>query len=112
MITIKKRPYLIAEAGVSHFGSFEKAKALLRAAIDSGSDAFKIQVSNTDTLFAEEAKGWKNRLKDRILSIDEIIKLSDLCDENNIDFIITPHDDYIFPYLKKLKINPGHLFRH
>ena len=104
MITIQKRPYLIAEAGVSHFGSFEKAKTLLKAAIDSESDAFKIQVFNTDRLFADDAKGWKNRLKDRILSIDEIIKLSKLCDENNIDFIITPHDDYIFPYLKDIKI--------
>ena len=104
MITIKNRPYLIAEAGVSHFGSYEKAKALLKAAIDSESDAFKIQVFNTDSLFADEAKGWKDRLKDRILSIDEIVKLSKLCDENNIDFIITPHDDYIFPYLKNIKI--------
>ena len=84
MITIKSRPYLIAEAGVSHFGSFEKAKALLKAAIDSESDAFKIQVFNTDRLFADEAKGWKNRLKNRILSIEEITKLSDLCYENNI----------------------------
>ena len=104
MITIKKKPYLIAEAGVSHFGSFEKAKTLLKAAIDSESDAFKIQVFNTDRLFADDAKGWKDRLKDRILSIDEIVNLSKLCDENNIDFIITPHDEYIFPHLKDIKI--------
>ncbi len=104
MITFNKYPYLIAEAGVAHFGSMTKAIELLNAAIDANCDAFKIQVFSADNLFANEAKGWKKRLKDRVLKVEEIIKISKLCDESNIDFIITPHDDYILPYLKNINI--------
>ena len=104
MLNITNHPYLIAEAGVSHFGSFEKALDLLKAAVNAKCDAFKIQVFNADVLFANEAKGWKDRLKDRVLKIEEIIKLSDICIENKIDFIITPHDEYILPHIKDLNI--------
>ena len=104
MIKSRKYPYLIAEAGISHFGSFQKAIDLLNASIEANCDAFKIQVFNVDKLFANEAKGWKNRLKDRVLKIHEIKKLSDICETKNIDFIITPHDEYILPFLKEFKI--------
>lgn len=104
MISFRKYPYLIAEAGVSHFGSLEKAIKLLNSSIEANCDAFKIQVFNTDLLYANNAKGWKNRLKDRTLSINEIKKLSYLCEENKIDFIITPHDEFILPYLKEINI--------
>ena len=43
-----------------------KALELLNAAIDANCDAFKIQVFSADNLFANEAKGWKKRLKDRV----------------------------------------------
>lgn len=104
MITFNKYPYLIAEAGVAHFGSMTKALELLNAAIDANCDAFKIQVFSADNLFANEAKGWKKRLKDRVLKVEEIIKISKICDESNIDFIITPHDEFILPYLKDINI--------
>ncbi len=104
MIKNQKYPYLIAEAGVAHFGSMRKALDLLKAAVEANCDAFKIQVFSADTLFANEAKGWKKRLKDRVLKIEEIIELSKLCEESKIDFIITPHDEYILPYLKDINI--------
>ena len=31
--------------------------------------------------------------------------MSEICDKNDIDFIITPHDNYIFKYLKDIKIS-------
>ena len=105
MINIKSYPYLIAEAGVSHFGSLDKAIELLDASIEANCDAFKIQVFNVDKLFANDAKGWKNRLKDRMLTIGEIKKISEICERKKIDFIITPHDDHILPFLKEIKIN-------
>ena len=104
LITIKNRPYLIAEAGVAHFGSFEKALELFKMSKDANCDAFKIQAFDADTLYANEANGWKERLRDRVLSIDEIKKLSDLCIKNKIDFIITPHDASILPYLDQIDI--------
>ncbi len=104
MITINEYPYLIAEAGVAHFGSMAKALDLLKSAVDAKCDAFKIQVFSADILFANEARGWKKRLKDRVLKIEEIIQISKLCEEANIDFIITPHDEYILPHLNDIKI--------
>lgn len=104
MINFQKYPYLIAEAGVAHFGSMVKALDLLKASVEANCDAFKIQVFSAETLFANEAKGWKKRLKDRVLKIQEIKELSRLCEESKIDFIITPHDEYILPYLKEINI--------
>ena len=104
LITIKNRPYLIAEAGVAHFGSFEKALELFKMSIEANCDAFKIQAFDADTLYANDAKGWRERLRDRVLSRDEIKKLSDLCINNNIDFIITPHDVSILPFLDQIEI--------
>lgn len=104
MINIKNYPYLIAEAGVAHFGSLEKAIKLLNASLEAKCDAFKIQVFNVDNLFANNAKGWKDRLKDRVLNINEIKKISKICEQNKIDFIITPHDDHILPFLKDINI--------
>ena len=51
-------------------------------------------------LYANEANGWKERLRDRVLSIDEIKKLSDL-HKTKMDFIITPHDASILRTLIK-----------
>ena len=36
--------YIIAEAGISHFGSEEKAFRLVDLAVDSGADAVKFQI--------------------------------------------------------------------
>ena len=105
MINFTGKPYLIAEVGVAHFGSFEKASQFLDVALEAKCDAFKLQVFDIDTLFANDANGWKKRLKDRVLKIDEIKNLSDKCKDNNIDFIITPHDESIFPYLELIQVN-------
>ena len=105
MINITEKPYLIAEVGVAHFGSFEKASQFLNVALEAKCDAFKIQVFDVNDLFANDANGWKERLKNRVLTIEEIRRLSDMCQDNNIDFIITPHDESIFPYLNSIKVN-------
>ena len=81
------------------------------ASLEAKCDAFKIQVFNVDNLFANNAKGWKDRLKDRVLNINEIKKISKMCEQNKIDFIITPHDDHILllKYIKAIKIGSGKL---
>ena len=80
MTRIKRdRPYLIAEAGVAHFGSFEKALIMLEAAVDAKCDAFKLQHYNVNNLFANDASGWKpdwlgERYKKRINDTKEVMR--------------------------------------
>ena len=106
MTRIKRdRPYLIAEAGVAHFGSFEKALIMLEAAVDAKCDAFKLQHYNVNNLFANDASGWKNRLTGRTLGKEELIEIKRQCDQNKIDFMLTLHDNYDLGIIDELKLN-------
>jgi sialic acid synthase SpsE len=48
-------PFVIAEAGVNHNGSLERAKKLIDIAADSGADAVKFQTFSADRLASRDA---------------------------------------------------------
>ena len=56
------RVYIIAEAGVAHFGSEEKAYRLVDLAADAGADAVKFQVFDVDAMISKDSQEWRARL--------------------------------------------------
>lgn len=95
--------FIIAEAGVNHNGSIEKAKKLIDAAVEAGVDAVKFQTFNTDKLVTKKApkanyqnettdkdESQYNMLKKLELSKKDHMILLDYCSEKNIKFMSTP----------------------
>ena len=85
--------FIIAEAGVSHFGSLQKAYQLVDMAVSAKADAVKFQIFNLEKLFAEDETEWKERLGPRALSVDEFRSVQNYCNESGIRFFATAHDE-------------------
>jgi len=97
--------YIIAEAGVNHNGSSEKAFQLVDAAVNAGADAVKFQTFKTEKLVtknAEKAEYQKkvydtsesqfDMLKRLELSCEVHHQLTEYCAEKNISFLSTAFD--------------------
>ena len=58
------RSFLIAEAGVNHENSFDKAKKMIIDASKSGADSIKFQTYKASTLASKKAMSYWNTKKD------------------------------------------------
>ena len=85
--------YVIAEAGVSHFGNVEKAFALVDLAVAAQADAVKFQHFRSDRLIGPSAPDWRKRLSSRELSDDDMLRTADYCRKRGITFLCTAHDE-------------------
>lgn len=95
-------PYIIAEAGMNHGGSIERAKALIKSAADAGADAIKFQTYTADELVVKgtprfwdyhEDDGkdqWQAYEDIPKLSYDDYPELMRYCEECGIEFLSTP----------------------
>ncbi|HNR50445.1 MAG TPA: N-acetylneuraminate synthase [Deltaproteobacteria bacterium] len=128
MSAVKKRGvFIIAEAGVSHNGSLETAKALVRQAGMAGADAVKFQTFRADALAAEGLeKAWYQKktsnaeesqlsmLRRLELGVEEHRELVRFCRSQRIMFLSTPFDEQSADLLESLgvpmlKIGSGEL---
>ena len=96
--------YIIAEAGVSHFGSEEKAFRLVDLAVDAGADAVKFQVFDVDAMIAAESLEWKQRLGSRQLPYAAFERIQAYCRQKGITFFATAHDEPSLEYLTSLRV--------
>src|SRR3712207_517819 len=78
--------FIIAEAGVSHFGSLEKAYRLVDMAVEAKADVVKFQIFRTNEMIAAELKDWRDRMSTRELPYQDFIKIAAYCKSKGIMF--------------------------
>jgi len=114
--TIGKRTYVIAEFGVNHNGSLERAKEGIRKAAWAGADAIKFQTYTADELVVKGTpKFWDAESKvdegldqHQAYEVLEGFKyewypiLIEECKQNNIEFLSTAFSFEAATYLKKI----------
>lgn len=96
--------YIIAEAGVAHFGSIEKAFALVDLAAEAGADAVKFQIFDVDAMISTDSAQWRTRLGSRCLPYADFAKIQAHCQSRDITFFATPHDEPSMEYLQSLGV--------
>ncbi len=95
---------VIAEAGVAHFGDIGLARELVELAAEARADVFKTQFFDVETLFAERAADWRERLRPRNLTLDQAIEIKELCDTKGLGFMSTAHDESRIAWLSALDV--------
>ena len=107
-------PYLIAEIGVNHEGSIDKAKELIDLAKEGGAHAAKFQSYKANTLASRNSPAYWDLGKEKTTSQYELFKkydsftekdyieLAEYCKSVDIDFLSTPFDDASIDFLDPL----------
>ncbi|MAH78961.1 MAG: N-acetylneuraminate synthase, partial [Rickettsiales bacterium] len=95
-IPSKNIPIVIAEAGVNHFGNFQKMKKLIDLASDAGADIFKTQFFITDELISSLNKDWYKRMLSKEVDIEFIANAKSYAEKKDLLFLCTPHDEKSF----------------
>lgn len=96
--------YIVAEAGVAHFGSEDKAYRLVDLAADAGADAVKFQVFDVERLISRELPEWRERLAPRQLPHAAFRRIQDYSRKRGITFFATAHDEASFDFLLELGV--------
>ncbi|MFH1487405.1 MAG: N-acetylneuraminate synthase family protein [Pseudomonadota bacterium] len=99
--------FIVAEAGVNHFGDMDKARNLVDLAKDAGADALKIQVFRTEGLISSESEEWRSRMKSKELTDGQIRRIRAYCEEREILFFATAHDEESLDLLASMDL-PAH----
>ena len=108
------RPFIIAEIGVNHEGSMDKAKLMIDQAKAGGANAVKFQSYKAETLASKNSPAYWDLTKEPTASQFELFKKNDsfwkkefqvlklYCDRVDIEFMSTPFDKESALYLNDL----------
>lgn len=109
-----EKPYIIAEVGVNHEGSMEKAKFMIEEAKKGGADAVKFQSYKAEKLASKDSPAYWDLNEESTKSQFELFKkydkfgekefieLAKYAKEVGIDFISTPFDIESVDFLDEL----------
>lgn len=115
------RPRIIAEIGVNHEGSLDRAKKLIELASSAGANVCKFQTYSADSLAAKEASPayWDTSKEPTRSQYDlfsklgtfkdsDYISIATHCANVGVEFMSTPFDDeaaeFLNPYVSEFKI--------
>ncbi len=113
-ISYKSMPYVIAEIGVNHEGSKEKAYELIKLAKEGGADAAKFQTYKAEKIASKNSPSYWDLSKESTESQFQLFKkydsfdeedyrdLANYCEEMKIDFLSTPFDHDAVDFLYEL----------
>jgi len=108
------KPYIIAEIGVNHEGSIEKAKLMMDQAKMGGADAVKFQTYKAEKLASKNSPAYWDLTKESTKSQYDLFKKHDKFGEKEftelakyahdigIDFLSTPFDEEAADFLEPL----------
>ena len=88
--------FIIAEAGVAHFGSLIKAKKLVDLAKKSGADAIKFQAYKTEELISKKYSKWFKRYKIKEVDFNFYKKINSYCKKKKYYLFI--NSSFTFSY--------------
>ena len=112
-------PYIIAEAGVNHNGSYDLAIQLIDKAVEAGAHAIKWQIYKAETLCVKDSPrfwSWEGEQKEKGTQFDsyslldkfplsDYKKLSDYCKTKSIEFMATPFDDEAIKFMESINVS-------
>ncbi|MGG4481042.1 N-acetylneuraminate synthase [Paenibacillus illinoisensis] len=109
--------YVIAEVGVNHNGSLERALECVDKAVEAGADAVKFQTFVSENLVTssankaeyqekntESSESQLEMLKKLELKFEDFRLLQHYCMEKGIDFLSTPFDEESAAFLDSIEV--------
>ena len=114
IINKKSKPYIIAEIGVNHEGSLEKAKELIELAAKGGANAAKFQTYKANKLASKTSPAYWDLKKEPTksqfklfqkfdtFSTKDYKELANYCKKLRINFLSTPFDLEAASFLSNL----------
>lgn len=118
-ISERSDPFIIAEAGVNHNGSFNLAVRLVDEAVQAGAHAIKWQIYKAATLCVKKTpRFWKwqgeanpqgtqydsYKELDKF-SLDNHRKLAKYCKQKSIEYLATPFDEQAVDFLESIDVS-------
>jgi len=117
-ISKENHPFIIAEAGINHNGSVEKAVKMVKTAKNAGVSAIKFQtfkahefISDSSLTYTYTSQGKSitesqlDLFKRCELSNDDFYKIKKTCDEEKIIFLSTPQNKSDLDFLLELGVS-------
>ena len=104
MISHSKFPYIIAEIGFNHLGSYRIAKKMITAAHKAGVDAVKFQTYVPEEMVFKSSTHFKS-IKNTTLTENEYKNLRKIAKSLQLDFLSTPFDKLSYDLLKRVNVD-------